>query len=39
MVVVAGTGPKCWDRVPKREVTWPKGFLPNSEFAHFLKFK
>lgn len=39
MVVLAGTGPKWWDQVTKREVTWPMGFLPNSEFAHFVKSK
>lgn len=39
MVVLAGTRPKWWDQVSKKEVMWPKGFLPNSKFAHFVKSK
>lgn len=39
VVVLAGTGPKWWGQFPKREVTWPKGFLPNSKSAHFVKSK
>lgn len=39
MVVLAGTGPMRRDQVSKTDITWPKGFLPNSKFAHFVNSK